>query len=313
MTILVASKGMDPAAWMAALQAADPARRIITLADWAGEPLDYVVAWNADPAVFPQFAGIKVLFSLGAGVDHLLAHADKLPDCPVVRIADPDLTHRMSEWVVLQALFHHRQGLALQADQKAAHWSNRPQAAAHEAQVGILGYGNLGRDAAAKLGMMGFQICAWSRSAKPDAPVPHYHGRDQLGEFLNASDILVNLLPLTEDTRHLVTYEMLAQLNRNPELNAPIYINAGRGATQDEAGILRALDDGTLAGASIDVFGTEPLSSDNPFWRHPKVIVTPHCAADSSPGPLSRYIMGQIDAFEAGQPLQNVVDFDRGY
>jgi glyoxylate/hydroxypyruvate reductase A len=156
-------------------------------------------------------------------------------------------------------------------------------------------------------------VSGWSRSPKAIDGVECFHGRAQLVEFLQRTDILVCLLPLTSDTRHILDRRLFAQLNRNSPIGAPVLINAGRGGLQNEADILQCLDDGTLGAASLDVFANEPLPADSPFWTHPKVILTPHNAADTDPDAISRYVADQIERFEAGGRLENVVDPARGY
>jgi glyoxylate/hydroxypyruvate reductase len=143
--------------------------------------------------------------------------------------------------------------------------------------------------------------------------VTSFHGTAQIDTFLNGTDILVCLLPLTADTRHILNRDLLSKLNRNSPLGAPVLINAGRGGLQNEADILACLDDGTLGAASLDVFAEEPLPTDSRFWTHPKVVLTPHNAADTDPDEISKYVARQIERYEAGGALENVVDRGRGY
>jgi glyoxylate/hydroxypyruvate reductase A len=160
---------------------------------------------------------------------------------------------------------------------------------------------------------LGFQVVGWSNSPKSVASVECFHGRSQLDAFLSRTDILVSLLPLTPDTRHILNRELFSKLNRSSPLGAPVVINAGRGGLQNEADILSCLDDGTLAAVSLDVYATEPLPPDSRFWTHPKVVLTPHNAADTDPDEISKYVAQQIARFEAGQALENLVDPKRGY
>ena len=135
----------------------------------------------------------------------------------------------------------------------------------------------------------------------------------QFDTFLAPTDILVCLLPLTPDTRGMLNRDVFTKLNHNSPLGAPVLINAGRGGLQNEAAILACLDDGTLGGVSLDVFVQEPLPADSPFWTHPKVVLTPHNAADTDPDAISVYVAEQIARHERGEPLQNVVDRRLGY
>jgi glyoxylate/hydroxypyruvate reductase A len=176
-----------------------------------------------------------------------------------------------------------------------------------------MGLGTLGADAADALKRIGFRVAGWSRSERQIGGIDCFHGAQGLEPFLRRTDILVCLLPLTPDTRHVLNRNLFAKLNRTSPLGAPVLINAGRGGLQNEADILQCLDDGTLGGASLDVYATEPLPADSAFWTHPKVVLTPHNAADTDPDEISKYVARQIEQFEAGGALENVVDRKRGY
>ena len=176
-----------------------------------------------------------------------------------------------------------------------------------------MGLGNLGRAAAQALRSLGFHVNGWSRSAQQVEGVSTFHGDNGLTPFLNATDILVVLLPLTPATRGIVTYRLLRELRRRNGLGGAVLINAGRGKLQLDADIHRALEDGTLKEASLDVFETEPLPESSPLWKHPKVFITPHAAATSDPNHLVKPMLEQMAAFERGEPLQNVVDMEAGY
>jgi glyoxylate/hydroxypyruvate reductase A len=219
----------------------------------------------------------------------------------------------MTEYVVLHVLMHHRQELYLRQSQREKRWAPKYQWAAGAIGVGIMGLGTLGSDAAEVLKRLGFRVAGWSRSEKHVDGVECFHGAGQLDAFLQRTDILVSLLPLTPDTRHILNRDLFTRLNRKSPLGAPVLINAGRGGLQNEADILACLDDGTLGAASLDVFGQEPLPADSAFWTHPKVVLTPHNAADTDADAISRYVGEQIRRFEAGGALANVVDRGRGY
>jgi glyoxylate/hydroxypyruvate reductase A len=272
----------------------------------------YAAVWKPRPGELAAFANLRVIFNLGAGVDALMADAS-LPDVPLVRVAVSDLTERMTEYVVLHVLMHHRQELYLRESQRVRRWAPKSQWAAGAVTVGIMGLGTLGANAAEVLRRIGFRVVGWSRSAKQIDGVECFHGSQQLESFLRQTDILVCLLPLTPDTRHALNSDVFTKLNRNSPLGAPVLINAGRGGLQNEADILKCLDDGTLGAASLDVYETEPLPPDSPFWIHPKVVLTPHNAADTDPDEISKYVARQIERFEAGGALDNVVDRKRGY
>jgi len=312
-TVLLAVSGWDPSAWMTRLVALLPGRKFVTpatLADRAS--VRYALSWRHPPGALADLPNLRAIFSLGAGVDHVLVDT-LLPDVPIVRVVDPDLTARMSEWVVMQVLLHHRQFRLYDRQQREKLWAeDENQPAAGDVRVGILGLGELGLDAARKLQTIGFDVAGWSRSAKSVPGLVAYHGDPGLGALLARTDILVSLLPLTPETRGLLNARLFAKLARDGRVG-PFLINAGRGASQVEADIVAALDSGALKGASLDVFEMEPLPPNSPLWSYPNVFISPHNSAISTPDAVAAYIAGQIEACERGEPLRNVVDRARGY
>ncbi len=278
----------------------------------APESVKYVAVWKPPPGLLETFPNLQVIFNLGAGVDALVADAT-LPDVPLVRVAVSDLTKRMTEYVVLHVLMHHRQQRRLDAAQRARKWDTPDQRAAQDLRVGIMGLGELGRDSAEVLVRLGFQVAGWSRSKREVPGIDCYAGMDQLPAFLARTDILVVLVPLTPETKGILNVSLFRKLARDGVLGAPVVINAGRGGLQVEDDIVAALNDGTLGAVTLDVFNTEPLPPEHPLWSHPKATITPHNAADSDPEAVSDYVVAQIEAFERGRPLQNVVDRVRGY
>ena len=289
-------------------------RRVLQLPGATFNPAEihYAAVWKPRHGELAAFPNLRVIFNLGAGVDALMADSS-LPDVPLVRVSVGDLTGRMTEYIVLHALMHHRQEIYLRASQREKRWAPRPQWPAGAISVGIMGLGRLGIDAARALRHLGFRVSGWSGSPKAIEGIQCFHGTAQLDAFLQATDILVCLLPLTPDTRGILNRGLFAKLHRNSPLGAPVLINAGRGGLQNQADILECLDDGTLGAASLDVFTEEPLPADSRFWTHPNVVLTPHNAADTSPDEISKYVARQIERFEAGAALENVVDRKRGY
>ncbi len=272
----------------------------------------YAAVWAPEVGLLASLPNLEVIFSSGAGVDHVFADP-QLPDQPLVRFVDPDLTGRMVEWVVLQCLMHLRQQRRYNANQRERRWHETPQPAAGQVCVGIMGFGELGQASARALSELGFQLRAWSRSPKVVDGVVSFHGDDQLNEFLAGTDFLVSLLPHTAETTGILNKTLFSKLRRDHVTVGPVFINAGRGKTQIEDDIVAALEDKTLAGVSLDVFETEPLSSDSPLWGFENAILTPHNAAVSDANALANYVAGQIKRYEAGQSLENVVDRNRGY
>jgi glyoxylate/hydroxypyruvate reductase A len=313
MAILLAITGWEPDAWLERFRTLGKGREIRLVPD-IGDPasIDYACAWKPPAGLLATLPNLRAIFSLGAGVDHLLGDPT-LPDVPIVRIADPDLTMRMTEYVVLHVLLHHRRFKRYDANQRARRWSDEADPAASEVRVGIMGLGVLGQAAAAALATLGFQLSGWSRTQKAVPGMTTFSGQAGLKPFLAQTDILLCVLPLTPDTRGLLNYQLFQNLARDGALGGPALINAGRGGLQVEADILRALDDGTLTGASLDVFQQEPLPAESPLWTHPKIFITPHNAAQSDARALTKYVLGQIERFERGLPLENLVDRKRGY
>lgn len=313
MSLLLAIQGWDRDAWAVRLHRLAPERTIRVWPDdedLAG--IRYALCWKPPEGLLARLPDLEAIFSLGAGVDALLDDPT-LPDKPLVRIVDPDLTGRMIEWVVLQVLLHHRMQRRYDESQRAKQWAPLDQPPAGAVGVGIMGLGVLGRAAAEALRRLGFDVAGWSASPKEIDGIACFHGTGGLGPFLARTDILVVLLPLTPDTEGMIDYALLSGLRRESHMGGAVLINAGRGRLQVEEDILRALADGILAGASLDVFVEEPLPPESPFWTHQKVTVTPHVAADSDPDTICREILRQIRNYESGQPLENVVDRKRGY
>jgi glyoxylate/hydroxypyruvate reductase A len=314
MTLLVAITGWEVEPWLDRFRRLLPDRRVVA----SGEPFDpaeirYAAAWKHPPGAFASLPNLRAIFSLGAGVDHLM-NDPALPDVPIARVVDDDLTNRMSEYVVLHCLMHLRQQRLydrLQAERRW--WDDRHQPAARDVRVGITGLGVLGQDAAMKLRVMGFDVAGWSRSPRSVEGVATFSGSEGLDAFLARTDILVCLLPLTDDTRGILNASLLGRLARDGRLGGPVLINAGRGGLQVEADILRALDEGTLKAAILDVFEREPLDPASPLWTHGGVTVTPHNAAMSAPDAVGAAVAEGISRMESGLPLRHRVDRSRGY
>ncbi len=314
MSLLLAMTGWHVEDWRARFQALLPDIPVVIL----GEPFDrravhYVASWKHPEGSLAGLPNLAAIFSLGAGVDFLFADP-RLPDAPIARVVDPDLTTRMSEYIVLHCLMILRQQRRYDRQQPVKSWEDdRHQPAARSVRVGIMGLGELGLDAARKLQVMGFDVAGWSRSLKSVEGLVTFAGEDGMAAFLARTDILVSLLPLTPETKGMIDAALLAGLARDGRLGGPFLINAGRGGLQVEADIMEALEAGTLKGATLDVFETEPLPADSPLWNHPAVTVTPHNAAMSEPEAVANLISAQIRRLEAGQPLEHVVNPQRGY
>jgi glyoxylate/hydroxypyruvate reductase A len=251
---------------------------------------------------------LKLILSLGAGIDHILT--DPLPPqrVPIVRLVDPYLTAAMSEYVVLQVLRLHRRDLDYQEQQRAQTWRELPQQNAGERSVGILGFGEIGRDAARKLHGLGFPVSGWTRGPRRIDGFATYAGAEGLPRLLADAAILVCVLPLTGETDGILNAANFALMPRGAGL-----VNAGRGGHLVEADLIPALDSGQLSAAALDVFRDEPLPPEHPFWRHPRILVTPHIAGTTNPETAAPIVLDNIRRFEAGGPLLHRVDPGRGY
>ena len=275
-----------------------------------GDPaeIDYALVWRPEPGLLAALPNLKLILSLGAGVDHILSDPQLPRDVPIVRLVDPYLTDAMSEYVVLQVLRLHRRDLDYRTQQQAGIWRELPQPNAGERPVGILGFGEIGQDAARKLKALGFPVSGWGRGEKTLAGFATFAGLAGLPRLLAQSEILVCLLPLTSETRGILDARTFAALPKGAGL-----VNAGRGAHLVEEDLIPALDLGQLAAAALDVFREEPLPQGHPFWQHPRILVTPHIAGTTNPATAAPIVLDTIRRFEAGRPLLNRVDPSRGY
>jgi glyoxylate/hydroxypyruvate reductase A len=306
--------GWDVAPWERRFRAAAPGRDIRLWPDRLGNPDDvaYAAAWLPPAGAFGAFRNLRAIFSLGAGVDGVLADR-ALPPVPIVRVVDPNLMRRMTEYVTLHVLMHHRRQRLYDAQQRQRVWHEHPQPRANEVTVGLMGLGVLGRDAAEVLVRLGFRVAGWSRTRRQVPGIETFHGAAGLDAFLARTEILVCLLPHTPATEGILNLALLRKLKRDGGLGGAFLINAGRGRLQVDADIVAALDEGAIAGATLDVFPVEPLPAASPLWAHPGVTITPHNSAASVPEETVAYIVGQIERFEAGEGLENVIDRASGY
>jgi glyoxylate/hydroxypyruvate reductase len=312
--LLLAVSGWNPKGWEERFRTLAPQRDIRLYPERTGDlaQIGYACVWKPPHGLLATLPNLQVVFSLGAGVDHLLGDP-ALPDVPIVRIVDADLTMRMTEYVVLHVLANHRRQRIYAAQQHARIWRDHHEPAASEVAVGIMGLGVLGQDAAMALRRIGYRVAGWSRTPKAIDGMETFHGGDGLSAFLARSEIVVCLLPHTQETEGILNLDLFRKLKRDGALGGAYLINAGRGMLQVDDDILAALDEGALAGATLDVFPTEPLAKDSLYWTHPKVTVTPHNAATSEPRTLTVNVLQQIERFEAGQKLESVVDRKLGY
>jgi glyoxylate/hydroxypyruvate reductase A len=310
MAILLSTKAHTMQDWKAALLAVDPSLEIRMYPD-AGNPaeIEAAVVWTAhDMMELRRYPNLKLIVSMGAGVDHLLRAPGPPPGIPVARLKDVLLTSAMAEWVLLNVLRFHRQDPEYRALQQRKEWLELSAPSTAERRIGILGIGELGSASARVLTALGFPVMGWSRSAKTLPGVQTFHGADGLLAMAAQSDILICLLPLTPETRGVLNAKLLATLPRGAYV-----INGARGGHMVAEDMLAALDSGHIAGAALDVFEPEPLPPESPFWTHPKVFLTPHAASITIPSSVAPQVVENIHNMRAGRPLINLVDFSLGY
>jgi glyoxylate/hydroxypyruvate reductase A len=310
MAILLSTKTSAMEAWRDALLAVDPGLDI-RLFPAAGDPADIeaAVVWTShDMAELRRYPNLRLIVSMGAGVDHLMRPPGPPPGIPVARLVDERLTQGMTEWVLLNVLRFHRQDAEYRAQQAARIWDELPAPDTALRRIGILGLGALGGDAARRLLALGFPVMGWSRRPKDFPGVETFHGEDGLAAMLSRSDILICLLPLTPDTRGVLNARTLGLLPRGAFL-----LNAARGGHVVQDDLLAALDEGQVAAAALDVFEPEPLPADHPFWSHPQVVLTPHAASITIPRSAAPQVVENIHRARAGLAPINQVDFGAGY
>lgn len=300
----------DPAAWQATLAEHFDDLDFRSWPDQMGDPseIEYALVWAPPAGVLASCVNLKAIYGLGQGVDHIFADPQLPENIPILRIVDPWMSQAMSEWCLLHVLRFHRQALEYAEITAAKAWTKLPFPDTAKRRVGIMGLGALGSDLAGKLTALGFPVRGWSRSPKNLPGVTSFAGEDALADFLADTEILVNLLPLTLDTRDLMT---TARFNQMPA--GSFVINAGRGATMVEPDLLAAINAGQIAGAALDVFCEEPLPQDHVFWGHAKIDIWPHVAAQTNPDTATRQIVDNIRRLMAGEKPVNEVNFNRQY
>ena len=308
--IAYVSRDTDGVAWRKVLEAGLGPIDYRTLADGLGnlDEIEVALAWKPKPGLLSSFRNMKMIVSLGMGVDHLLVD-DRLPDdVPITRIMDDGLVGQMSEYAIYWALRHHRDIDEYAVSQRARRWQPEEFVDTIHRRIGVMGLGTIGQDTARKFAALGFPTAGWSRTARAIPGIEAFHGPDGFQKFLARTDILVDVLPLTRDTRGLLDAGAFAALPKGA-----YFINMARGGHVVDADLLAALDSGHLSGAALDVFNTEPLPSDHPYWTHPRVHVTPHIAGATNPRTASPGVIENIRRLRTGQPLINLVDPKTGY
>lgn len=308
-TILFKSDVDSARDWKQALQSAMPELEVRIWPDSGdSDDIEYALIWTPIGDVLHTLPNLKVVFSLGAGVDHLLRQKGLRRDVPIVRMVDSALTQGMSEYLLFHVLRYHRRMPEYAAQQHERRWQQLPQVVPQKRRIGIMGLGIMGADVASKLAALDFNVAGWSRSHKCLTGIQCFYGTDQLHTFLSDTEILICLLPLTLHTKAIINQQTLATLPRGAYV-----INVARGAHVNEDDLLAALESGHVAGATLDVFADEPLPAGHPFWGHPAVTVTPHIASLTNPSTAAAHIVTNIRRHQRGRALTDVVDWEKGY
>ncbi|HXP76078.1 MAG TPA: glyoxylate/hydroxypyruvate reductase A [Stellaceae bacterium] len=309
MVLLYRSSFDSAALWLTELRKFIPELEMRVFPE-IGNPkdIDAALVWKPQPGLLASLPNLKMIVSLGAGVDHLLGDPTLPRHVPIARLVDPYMTEAMSEYVLTQVLRLHRQDFAYRAQQHARNWRELPQPNASERRVGVLGLGELGSDAARKLAVLGFSIGGWSRRERRLPGIESFDGPDGLMALARRSDILVCLLPLTRETTGILDARLFAAMPKGSAI-----VNAARGRHLVEADLLSALESGQLSAAVLDVFDQEPLPREHPFWSHEKIIVTPHAAAATHAPTAAAGVAENLRRLSDGRPLINLIDLERGY
>jgi len=298
-----------PAPWLEGLRAALPGARI---ENWQPDaaPADYAVVWAPPQDFFDRQPALKAIFNTGAGVDALMKL--RLPaGVPVVRLDDAGMAVQMAEYVCHAVIRHFRELDVYEAEAAEGRWAYRKPRRRAEFTVGVMGLGVLGARVSQALAQFDFPVLGWSRSPRQLAGVQCFAGEAGLADFLAATQVLVCLLPLTPQTEGILRRETLRQLKPGAYV-----INVARGSHLVDEDLLALIDSGHLAGATLDVFRTEPLPAGHPFWQHPKITITPHTSARTLRDETIAQIAGKLAALENGQApasLTGVVNPDQGY
>ncbi len=270
--------------------------------------VQYAVVWRPRTGDLARFPNLKAIVSIGAGIDHVLADAELPTHVPIIRTVGDDLTQFMREYVALHVLRHHRNRPFQVAAEARREWDAVVVPPAPQRRVGVMGLGNLGKAAAQTLAGIGFRTVGWARSPRSIEGVECFAGEVAFDAFLDGTEILVNLLPLTSETEGVLDAALFRKL-----ASGACIINAARGPHLVEEDLLAALDSGQIAQATLDVFNTEPLHAEHPFWSHPAITVTPHIASRIDAGTGSRIIAGNLETFERTGSVADIADAVRGY
>lgn len=310
MALLYVSPQGDGARWRALLAAEMPGIDVRVHPDGgaAGE-IEAVLAWQPPPLALEAFPNLKLVQSLGAGIDHLLGPPCRIPPgVALARIVDPAMTGQMAEWCLMALLNHLRRWQDYRRLQRRRHWRELAVPRPDQVAVAVLGLGEMGGHLARLLVAMGYRVRGWSRAARTVPGAACFHGACRLHDALAGCDAVVCLLPLTAETAGVLDARAFAQLKPGA-----LVVNAARGAHVVEEDLIRALDDGQLGAAVLDVQRQEPMAAGHPFWFHPRIATFPHIAAQTVPATAAAQVADNYRRVKAGLAPRNPVDMARGY
>lgn len=313
MDILLHHPGTDTARWITEIEQLLPQARVRVWQEGDTAPADYAVVRKPPADLLRARPGLRAVFNIGAGVDVLLALIRKEPallppQVSLIRLDDAGMAPQMAQYVSHAVLRHFRRVDEYTNQQRTGQWQPLKPRRADQHIIGILGLGVLGTAIARCLLALGFPVRGWNRSGRSLEGVQSYQGQESLPQFLDGLQVLVNMLPLTEQTENILDKRLFAQLPQGAQL-----INVARGEHLVEQDLLEALETGQLAEATLDVFREEPLPANHPFWNHPRLTITPHVSALTLRSESLRQIAEKIRRLEQGLPVNGVVDLARGY
>ncbi|MDG1277896.1 MAG: glyoxylate/hydroxypyruvate reductase A [Algoriphagus sp.] len=306
MSLAIISPGKNPNAWIKVINQLNPDLKIQVYPDISDpEKVEVAFLWQHPEGLLSSFPNLKLISSMGAGVDHILRDKSISKDIPIVRIVDEKLTWSMTNYVIMAVLNFHRQITRYQADQKRKVWDmSNPEI---EVKVGLMGVGALGSDVLEKLSMMDIPVFGYGFSEKEDFKHP-YFSKNQLDQFLKEINVLVCLLPLTKETENILNLDLFKKCNPGTYL-----INVARGKHLIDEDLITAFEKGYLSGAMLDVYREEPLPKDHPFWEEVRISMTPHIASVTNPRAAAPQLIENIERIKSNRELLNLVDRNKGY
>ena len=312
MAILLASTDFweDMEVWSSALQESMPEMDVRVYPDEGDvNDIEYAVVWKHPRGILTRYPNLKAILSLGAGVDHVISDPE-LPDgLPIVRLVDKKLTHEMVLHSLHWVLHFHSDQYLYRIQQQSREWIQQSSVQSEDRTIGIMGLGNIGKAIGDSLINLDFKVIGWGASPKSSlGAIEYYYGHEQLSKFLSETNILINVLPLTENTKNILTKTELSYLPKGSFI-----INIGRGGIINENDLLSILDSGHIAAAALDVFAEEPLPENNSLWTHPSVYVTPHIAGQSNPGSAAKTIAENIRLIQKGESPYPIYSLNNGY